>query len=236
MANIAKSLHPLIVSIVKLGLAIEKWFPGFISLMSTGAFLSLYQKAGYGWAPRLNFYLWKLLVIGAIVFMLLRWKRVLSQIPTGKFFIAFVMVIWISQYWSIAPNKTKEEAIRIIEATILGAYVATRYNFKEQTRLLTLVFGVAAVLSIIYVFGMPSLGIMSGPGVSTDLQGTWRGIYDHKNGLGKVMTIAGIFLLIKPLVASKKRLLAWLVFLICFQLLLGTNSKTSLVGDRKSVV
>ena len=230
MANTTKSLNPLLVSIVRLVLALEPWFICFIMLLSTEAFLKLYQRAGYGWTGKVDFYLWKLLEIAAVGFMVLRWKRVLRQLYNGKFMLAFLAIVWISQYWSIAPNATKEYAIQVIESTILAVYVATRYNFKEQTRLFTIMFSIASVFSILYVFAMPSLGIMSGPGVSADLQGTWRGIYSHKNILGRVMTVAGMFLLLKPLTEQKNRWLAWVIFLICFQLILGANSKTALVG------
>ena len=230
MANTAKSLNPLLVSITRLVLVLEPWFVCFIMLLSTEAFLKLYEKAGYGWTGRVNFYLWKLLELCAFGFIVLRWDRVFQKIKTGKFLLLFVGIVWLSQYWSISPGQTKEYAMKIVESTLLGIYVATRYNFKEQTRFFTIMFGIAAVLSILYVFGMPSLGIMSGENVSGDLQGTWRGIYAHKNVLGRVMTVAGVFLLIDALTRQKKRWLAWVMFLISFQLILGANSKTALVG------
>ena len=224
------SLNRLIVSLVRIGLFLEPFFIGFIMLMSTSAFLDLYQEAGHGWPPRARFYLWKLLVIIALALMGLRWKKVLGQLPTGKYLLAFVAILWLSQYWSIATFETKNDVMLVIESTILGIYIATRLNFKEQTRLLTIIFGIASVLSIFYVFAMPSLGIMNGPKVSADLQGTWRGIYNHKNVMGRVLSVGGFFLLIKPLTTQKRKWLAWVIFLICFQLILGTNSKTGLVG------
>lgn len=230
MINPYSSLNRVIVSLVRIALFVEPWFIGFVMLMSTSAFLDLYQDAGYGWPPRVRFYLWKLLVIGALGFIGLRWKKVLHQLPTGKYLLAFVVILWLSQYWSIDVYKTKTDVMLVIESTILGIYIATRLNFKEQTRLLTIMFGLASVLSIFYVFAMPSLGIMNGPKVSGDLQGTWRGIYNHKNAMGRVMSVGGLLLLIKPFTTQKKKWIPWVIFLICFQLILGTNSKTGLVG------
>lgn len=230
MPNPAHSLHPVLLSITRLVLGLEKVYAGLVILLCTGAFLDLYANAGYGSVTRIRFYLWKLLVIGAIAFIIVRWKKVMSQIPVGKFLLAFLAFMWISRYWSIAPFKTAEETVKIIETTILGIYIATRYNFKEQTKLLTFIFSISAVLSLFYVFAMPNMGKMYGAGVSGDLIGTWRGIYLHKNLLGRVMTIGGIFLILQPLTSKKYRLLGWLIFFISFQLIVGTNSKTALVG------
>ncbi|NER33276.1 MAG: O-antigen ligase family protein [Oscillatoria sp. SIO1A7] len=226
----ASSLNSLLVSIVRLVLAIEPWFAFFIMLMCTGAFFDIYEEAGYGVA-RIKFYLWKLLEIGAVGFMLLRWQRVLRQLATnGKFLLAFLALLWISRYWSIDPGKTITQTLYVVESSILGIYIATRYNFEEQTRLLTIMFSIASVLSIFYVFAMPTMGTHTGQeAIWAGINGYWRGIYTNKNALGRVITIAGIFLLLEAL-TSKNRWLAWGIFLISFQLIVGTNSKTALVG------
>ena len=209
MANTANSLNPLLVSITRLVLALEPWFACFIMLMSTNAFIELYQEAGYGWTSRVNFYLWKFLQIAAFGFMVLRWQRVLRQISNGKFLIAFLAFLWISQYWSLAPAESKDHGMYVLESTLFGIYIATRYNFKEQTRLFTIMFCIVSVLSIFYVFAMPNLGQMLGPeAISAGVHGYWRGIFIHKNVLGRVITQAGIFLLIAPFTTAKNRWLA----------------------------
>lgn len=226
----ANSLNPLLVSITRLVLALEPWFAFFVTFMYTDAFFNIYEEAGYP-VLRLKFYLWKLLALGCVGFMLLRWQRVLRQIGTsGKFMLLFLALVWISQYWSVAPYKTKEHALSVLESSIFAIYIATRYNFKEQTRLFTIMFGIVSVVSIFYVFAMPSMGTMIGPeAIAAGVHGYWRGIYNHKNSLGRVISQAAIFLLLAPFTA-KNRWLAWGIFLTCFQLILGTNSKTALVG------
>ncbi|MGL4501480.1 MAG: O-antigen ligase family protein [Planktothrix sp.] len=230
MANPAHVPNSFLGSITRIVLAVEEWFTAFIILMSTSAFIDLYSDAGYEWVPRLNYYMWKLIVIAALCFMVLRWQRVLPQLMNGKFLLAFIGILWISQYWSIASNETKTSATLVIESTLIGIYIATRYSFKEQTKLFTLVFGLISLLSIFYVFALPNLGKMYGAGVSGDLIGTWRGIYRHKNILGRVITVGAIFLLIAPLNNYKNKIINWLIFFISFQLLIGTDSKTALVG------
>ncbi|WP_249064526.1 O-antigen ligase family protein [Argonema antarcticum] len=209
-------------------LAAEKAYAVLLLLMLTEAFIPLYKEAGYAWVGRSQFYVWKLLLYIAIFCLFLRRDRFFIVIKQGKFLVLFVVLTYISQYWSDAPSDTKTAAVKLIETTLMGAYICTRYNYKEQTDLFSWVFGIAAVLSIFYVFAQPSLGLMHKAG--SELNGTWRGIYVHKNVLGRIMTIAGIFLLIKALTSHKKRWLWWLVFAISFQLILGTNSKTALVG------
>ncbi|MEO0132725.1 MAG: O-antigen ligase family protein [candidate division WOR-3 bacterium] len=230
MNSVYSYINRLIVSLVRIALFVEPWLASFMMLMSTSAFLDLYEDAGYGWTGRARYYMWKLLVLIALGFIGVRWKKVLNQLPTGKYLLAFIGIVWLSQYWSIDVYQTKSSTLLLIESTIIGIYIASRYNFQEQTRLLMIMFSIASLLSIFYVYAMPNLGIMNGPKVSEDLQGTWRGIYVHKNVMGRVMTVGGILLLIQPFIVKKRKWLAWLIFLVCLQLILGTNSKTGLVG------
>lgn len=215
-------------SLVRLALAAEKVYAVVLILMLTDAFLPLYKEQGYGWVGRASFYGWKFLLLSALFFLFVRRERFFIVAKQGKFLLLFVGIALLSQYWSEDPSATRQSAIRLIETTLLGAYIATSYNYKEQTQLFGWAFGIAAVFSIFYVFGQPSLGIMNRPGSQVD--GTWRGIYLHKNILGRIITIGGIFFLIKALTSPKNRWLWWVCFGITVQLILGTNSKTALVG------
>ncbi len=223
-----KKLPEFIINLVRLFLAAEKIYAVLLVLMLSEAFLPLYKEAGYQWVSRVSFYGFKLLLFISVFLIVLRWKKFLIVVKQGKPLLIFIGLAFLSQYWSDAPSDTRQEAIKLIETTLMAAYICTRYNYKEQTELFNLAFALAAVFSIIYVFGQPNLGIMQRAG--STLNGTWRGIYIHKNVLGRIMTIGGIFILIKALTTRKKRWLWWGIFAITFQLILGTNSKTALVG------
>ncbi|HEY9849899.1 MAG TPA: O-antigen ligase [Leptolyngbyaceae cyanobacterium] len=218
-------VNPFLSSIVRLSLAIEKWFAVALYFYFTEPFLALYAKEGYKWTDRVSFYLEKLLLLIVICLLLARWKQSLLILSKGKLLLLFVGITIISTLWSDFPSDTQKQAMSLAESTLFGVYFASRYSFKEQTRMITLAFVIASIFSILYVFGLPKFGITQVGGNA----GNWRGIFVHKNTLGRMMVIAGLFFLTTAF--SNKR--NWMVLVclgIAVQLILGTNSKSALVS------
>lgn len=213
-------------SLVRLLLAAETGFAILLYFYLTEPFFLLYIKEGFSWVTRLNFYLSKLFLLITFCLLAVRWKRSLSVVPRGKFLLIFVVITIISTFWSDFPKDSRDQGIRLLETTLFGAYFASRYTLKEQTRMMTFMFGIAAVLSLVYVFTMPQYGIMH----KLSLAGSWRGIFVHKNTLGRMMVIGAMFFLVNGLSNPRKNWISWGFFLLAVQLILGTNSKGALVS------
>ena len=93
----------------------------------------------------------------------------------------------ISTIWSELPAQTISRSIALVGTTIFGIYLANRYTLKEQLILLRNTFLAIVILSIIFVITIPQYGVM---GAIHD--GAWRGIYTHKNELGRLMSLGAI--------------------------------------------
>ncbi|MEO0408803.1 MAG: O-antigen ligase family protein, partial [Cyanobacteria bacterium P01_A01_bin.135] len=85
-------------------------------------------------------------------------------------------------------------------------------------------FGAIVVLSLIYGIALPKYGIMGGVHA-----GTWRGIYTHKNTLGKMMALSSAVFTLLVLDNSKNRLVPAIFLGFSLVLILLTTSKGALV-------
>jgi len=151
-----------------------------------------------------------------------RWKKVFYIIKKERYIVVLLAISLFSVLWSDAPKTTAVRNVALIGSTAFGVYLATRYSLKEQLQLLALTFGIANVMSILFIGGLPKYGIMSGLHA-----GKWRGIYTHKNVLGKLMILSGVIFLLTAMNERKHKLLLWGGFALSILLLVMTKSSSA---------
>jgi exopolysaccharide production protein ExoQ len=132
--------------------------------------------------------------------LLLRWKKVVTVIASNRLVWLLIGLAISSIFWSASPDLTKTRIVALIGTTMLSLYLASRYSLKEQLQLLGWTFGTIIIFSIIFSIILPKYGQMSGVHV-----GAWRGIYNHKNVLGKMMVFSSIVFSLLALKAQKQR-------------------------------
>ncbi|HAA27810.1 MAG TPA: polymerase [Cyanobacteria bacterium UBA8553] len=166
-------------------------------------------------------------VIYLVTFFLLvlRWKKVLYVLSKDRFLLLLIAFVAASMLWSANPSKTLSRSIALIGTTLFGLYLASRYSMKQQLKLFGWMYGLSIILSFGFAVAMPKFGLMGGLHA-----GKWRGIYNHKNTLGKVI-VPGIFIFfLLALGSRKRRRILWCGFGLAVLLLLLSTSKTSLVN------
>ena len=166
------------------------------------------------------------LIIYLVTCLLLikQWKQVLNLLLKEKFILLLVGVAFISVLWSYDPTITLRRSLALAGTTLLGIYLATRYSLKHQLQLLGWTFGFAIFLSFLFVLVLPEYGIMGG-----DVHGgIWRGIYPHKNILGRVMALSAFVFLLLAASSQKNRFFLWCGFSFSLILLIFSTSKTAL--------
>lgn len=102
-------------------------------------------------------------------------------------------LITFSPAWSHIPKETLNDIIPMIRVTTFALYLAVCFSLKEQIRLFTLAFMIAAMLSLLFAIALPQYGVV-GMGFISNMEdivhtGTWRGIYVHKTMLGTTMAL-----------------------------------------------
>ncbi len=157
--------------------------------------------------------------------LILRWKKVFQVMKKEKIILLLVGIAVFSFVWSSQPKKTLTRGIAIIGTSLFGLYLASRYTIKEQLQLLGWMYGIAVIMSFLFIGALPKYGIMGGVHI-----GKWRGIYNHKNTLGKVIAPGIIVFLLLASSSKKYSWLLWMAFSLAFILLLRSSSTTSLLN------
>jgi O-antigen ligase len=170
---------------------------------------------------------------GIILLIVVWWKRVVRIVIKEKFLWVFLGITLASVFWSTAPGVTLQRVVILLRATLFGVYLAARYSLKEQLQFVAWALGIAAVLSLMFVIALPSYGVM---GMSDTLSeqavahaGAWRGVYIHKNPLGRMMVLSAVVFLHAVNSSRRYRWVAWAGFGLSVLLILGSTSKSALL-------
>ena len=198
---------------------------GILVLILSGA-----RSQGDGTEPPSDYPLIQLIfvLIYLITFFLLvkRWREVLNLLLKEKFILLLLGIAVISVFWSYDPSTTLKRSIALIGTTLFGIYFGVRYHLKQQLQLLGSMFSIAIMLSFLFVLLLPEYGIMSG----SVHEGLWRGIFAHKNFLGKAMVLSANVFFLLAVNSRKNRFILWCGFSFSLILLIFSTSKTALVS------
>jgi len=168
--------------------------------------------------------LFYLVYLTTTALLALRWKS-LPGIAIRALPLWTLMALALnSVLWSTVPDRTLRSSIALLGTTLFGIYLATRYTLQDQLKIVASAMGIIAFLSVYFVVFDPFVGI-SGP----PHEGTWRGAYSHKNGLGRGMVVCAIVFLLLGSTIRRYRWVAWSGALFGTALVLLTNSRTALL-------
>ena len=122
--------------------------------------------------------------------------------------LPFLIFSALSISWSVKWDVSLYRWLVLLCTIITGSYIGLRYSLKEIISLLS-VFGVYILLvSSIFVFLFPDVGIMN----YHIIQGAWKGVYWHKNHMGLLTTFINILFLfntITSFASGQKNVLLW---------------------------
>jgi Lipid A core - O-antigen ligase and related enzymes len=177
-----------------------------------------------------------------LLLLIKRWKIALSKLLQERTIIITALLSVASLVWS-APAMSEvwyragsggfmgSGVFPLLRVTLFGVYLSSRYNLRQQYRLLCWALGVCALFSLLVAVAMPTYGVMGSLGTQEDIihAGAWRGIYVHKNILGNVMALSSTSFLV--LLTSKQfsRTLCLIFLGVSVFLVFMSSSATSLV-------
>ena len=140
---------------------LEKGLAIVLLLLSTGAFLNLFLKHGkfiFETNAGLPFMelIWSGLYLMVLFFAVREargiWHLLLREWPL----LLLLTICLLSISWSDAKGLTARRSVALVATTFTGFYLAIRYPFREQLKLLVTLSKVCIVLSLI--FGALHLG------------------------------------------------------------------------------
>jgi exopolysaccharide production protein ExoQ len=161
----------------------------------------------------------------ALGLMTLRWKKVIPVVFKGKLIWLLLVFAVSSFFWSASPDITKTRVIALTGTMLFSLYITSRYTLKEQLQLLGWTCGTIVITSIIFAVLLPKFGQMGGVHA-----GAWRGIYNHKNVLGKMMVISTTVFSLLSLQAKKYQWVYWGLLGISIMLILLSRASSPLIN------
>lgn len=154
-------------------------------------------------------------------------EQTVNFISRERILWIFLLVPLASMFWSYDSILTLTRTLVLLNATLSGIYLASHFDHSERLYLLIWVFGISAILSLIFIWQLPELGLMS---TDTPYSGAWQGIYANRNILGRMMVL-GCLVCCLSIRKSKAFLIAKSIFLsLLILLILGSGSKSSLLS------
>ncbi|MEM8810146.1 MAG: O-antigen ligase family protein, partial [Cyanobacteria bacterium P01_G01_bin.38] len=169
-----------------------------------------------------------LILLLAGLFALMRWRSTLRAVQRGGLIWLLIGLTMISVMWSNYPDHAIE-SIRgeILPLTSFSVYFASRFHPREQLRLLSIALGIGSLISLFYVFAIPSIGTHT----SGAFAGAWKGIYGQKNSFSAYMTITLVtfFVLSVNNVNRFERLICRSFLGLSIAMVILSTSKTGLV-------
>lgn len=148
----------------------------------------------------INAALFLLIYFVTFVLLTLRWKRLFYTLYQNIFLCFLILIVSCSFLWSLFPDQTLVESIRLVSATGFGLYLATRYRVEEQLKIFSTLFTIVVVTSILFILLPPRYGIMGGIHA-----GAFRGIYVHKNHFGLMMALSSVIFFLQLLDTRKNQ-------------------------------
>jgi exopolysaccharide production protein ExoQ len=147
--------------------------------------------------------------------------------------VAFLLLPMVSALWSINPSETVQRAITLMGSSLFGYYVAAQVAGRTTLRLLGVTATIAAALSLVLIFAVPSMGRMS----EGEYVNVWSGAWVHKNGMGQMCGLGALICLIVLMQEGIRR--NWIIaagLILNTILLAGSRSLTAQLVIVVSVV
>jgi O-antigen ligase len=138
-----------------------------------------------------------------------------------------VALTFISALWSQQPATTLLWAAALLGTSAFGIALAVRFSAPAQAALTAAVVTTIALGSAFVALLWPTLGVAA--------RGQWRGLYVHKNLLGRSMAL-GVATALTVTLNARRRALALVALLICAGVLLKTQSRASMLAALVAVV
>lgn len=218
------------ISLSKLRESIEDIFVFIVLQLSSGAILQVLSKVNGAERDNLNGnptlqILWFTIYIIAFLLALRQWKKFIYTITRSKLLLLLIGIVIFSISWSVAPQISLRRTVALVGSTLIGVYLATRYSISQLLRLITWTFSIGAILSVVFTLALPAYGLQGYKLIGSP----WRGIYRHKNLLGRLMALNAVTLLLLVPSNPRYRWILWAGIGLSVGLLLLSQTKTGLV-------
>lgn len=140
-------------------------------------------------------------------------QNFLQNLRKNWIILPFLIFSGFTIFWSVNREVSVYRWLTLICTIITGGYIGLRYPIKEIVRFLSVFSVYILILSSIFVFFIPEIGVMN----YYTIQGAWKGLYWHKNHMGLMASFINFLFLITSfdLIQSRaKKVWLWILLYI----------------------
>jgi exopolysaccharide production protein ExoQ len=221
--------------------SLERAILGLVALFLSGALLRIFSDGATDLVTagdrRFEIVL-SILYLAVAMIGFVHLRRTVQSALNVPALVCLLLLAILSSMWADLPGLVLRRTIGLAGATLFGLVLAADLDFEEQLTVLRRVFRIVATLTLAAWALGPVLGINLVSGESTTIkgyqvqieEGAWRGIFNHKNGLGAAMALAILVEWHAPARTMKSKI-SKALFLSCYAGLLAlSHSVTSVVS------
>jgi len=141
--------------------------------------------------------------------------------------LLLVVLAGASALWSTDPPLTLRWVAGLLGTTVVGIFLAVRFDVKEQLQIVCAALGGAVLASAAVGILWPAVGIRDG---------NWVGVFEDNNLLGRAMGLSTLAFLVLALERKELRLVAGGSCAIAAMLLLGSHSLSARLVATTSLI
>jgi len=175
-------------------------------------------------SSRLNLLLQVAVYAALLPFILRVPGRIVRAALANPALMLLLLFVLMSCGWSLMPFYSFRRALVFAATTVVGLYIGTRFDLREQQRFIAVATVICALLSVLFIVALPHYGTDVGAN-----EGSWRGVFLQKNIFGRYLVLGMITLFCWPTEGVRSKLGKWFVLALSVGLLIGSLSKGSWV-------
>jgi exopolysaccharide production protein ExoQ len=209
--------------------SVEKAFTVTVLFLSTSALqsklldLSSVQTITDG-SPLMKA-IWACVYLVVAVYAVRHRREIAAIIRANRLLFLLVALAIISTAWSPAPAVTIRRSIALGFTTLFGVYFCSRYEIREQLKLLGSVLAATIILSVFAELFVPSMF----PPVDPLSLGGWNGVFLQKNDFGRVLALLAVVMTVRTRRSTKTTIFYAAVLLALLVIIAKTESRTALL-------
>lgn len=156
-----------------------------------------------------------------VALLVMRYKTPLSILVREKWI--FLLWLWAvaSTAWSPLPGQTLRRSVALLGTMIAGLFVATRFEPRQQLKLLSYCIGLSAIASVIACVFFPEYAVAK--------TGEWTGVFYQKNVLGHTMALGVFCYTFLAMGRRRGRFASILMAIVCGTMMLMSQSVTAMI-------
>lgn len=150
-------------------------------------------------------------------------KRISLEITKNYWFWIFLVWVSISFIWSSAPEVTVRQVVALLGTTLFSIYLINFLDLDEFIQLIAMSLFIINIFCYLIIILIPDIGIMH------LVSNEWRGIFTHKNILGRTEALSIINFSYLLLTSRKGKMIWFFGLLSSVGLLIGSQSISGIV-------